>query len=567
MKHATLVLCLAPALAAAAAGALEYPPTPRQEVVDDYHGTRVVDAYRWLEDTDSPQTADWVAAENQLSLPFLAALPAREAYHKRLTELWNYERYGVPVRKKNGALFFTRNDGLQNQAVLYVQDGADGAPRVLLDPNTLSSDGTIAMTQWEVAPDGRHVAYGLATAGSDWTEFHVLDVATGKPGPDVLQRIKFSATSWTQDGLGFFYSRYPDAAKDARGGVFDDLANQKLYYHRLGMQQSEDRLIYQRKDQPKWFLEPQVSDDGRYLFIRIRASSDNRNALYYQDLEAPLQPKLDASVVPLVERIDSEYSPIGNDGPVLYLLTTSKAPRKRIVAVDLRTKRWVTRVPQGADPVETALVAGHQFIVLTMHDAVHRLLRHALDGKAMAPLPMPGVGSVTDTPEAGLFIHGDADSDEFFYSYNDFSHPPQDQRCELAKGTCTPFQPVKLAFNPDDYTTEQVFYKSKDGTRVPLFISYRKGWNRKDGTRPALLYGYGGFDYAQLPSFARVELSVPALAWMEQGGLYAVANLRGGGEYGEGWHKAGTKEKKQNVFDDFIAAGQYLVAQGYTTTS
>jgi prolyl oligopeptidase len=566
MKQAALLLALC-ALGSSAA-AIEYPQTPRREVVDDYHGTKVADPYRWLEDVDADETADWVKAQNKVSLPLLAALPTRETYQKRLTALWSYERYSVPVRKA-GKLFFARNDGLQNQPVLYVQDTAAAPPRALLDPNTLSADGTIALTQWKVAPDGWHVAYGLATAGSDWNEFRVLDVERGKPTDDVLRRIKFSNISWTEDGRGFFYSRYPDPPKDAKGGVFEELANQTLHYHRLGTKQGEDVLVHARPDQPKWQIDGEVSDDGRFVFVKLSAGTDSRNALYYKYLGDPLKPKLDAPLVSLVERIESQYEPIGNEASVIYLLTTHRAPKKRIIAVDLRSpdrKHWVPVVPEGEDAIETALVAGRQFVVLAMHDASDRLRRYALNGNPLPDLKMPGLGSVTETPNEGLFLWGEPESKELFYSYTDFSHPPQNQRCDLARGRCEPFQPVKLAFDPDEYATEQVFFRSKDGTRIPMFVSFKKGWQRKAGPRPTLLYGYGGFEYAQVPSFARVELAVPALAWMEQGGLYAVANLRGGGEYGKAWHEAGIKQRKQNVFDDFIAAAQYLIRQGYTTT-
>jgi prolyl oligopeptidase len=577
-RAATRVLAgaaLAATAAAQAAPAIPaYPQTPRHEVTDTYHGTEVADPYRWLEDTDSSETAAWVKAQNKLSLPFLAALPTRAEYHKRLTELWNFERYGVPTRKA-GKLFYTRNDGLQNQSVLYVKDTDDAAPRVLIDPNKWSSDGTTALVQWEVPEDGKHLAYAVAQAGSDWNEFKVLDVATGKDTGDHLKRIKFSTIEWTRDGRGFFYSRYPDRPKDAKPGaketVFDEIANQKLYYHRLGTAQADDPLVHERPDQPKWSFEAVVSDDGRFLFILARAGTDDRNALYYKYLGDPAEsPKLDAKTVALVERMDSQYRPIGNEGSVVYLLTTSKAPKKRIIAADLRSpdsKHWVSIVPEGEDAIETARVAGRQFIVLSMHDAHHRLQRYTMGGNPLPELKLPGLGSVTSTPVDGLYLSTEESSTELFYSYTDYSHPPQNQRCDLARGKCEPFQPVKLAFNPDDYATEQVFFRSSDGTRVPMFVSYKKGWNRrKDGTRPTILYGYGGFDYAQLPSFARNELAMPALAWMERGGLYAVANLRGGGEYGRAWHEAGKKQRKQNTFDDFINAAHYLIKQGYTTT-
>ncbi len=571
MKHARQMLLgglagLAALGSAAAAAGVIYPPSPRGTVVDNYHGVSVADPYRWLEDTESEETAGWVEAQNELSQPFLANLPARAPFHKRLTELWNYERYSVPLRRA-GRLFYTRNDGLQNQAVLYVQDTLEAAPRVLLDPNRLSRDGTVALTQWKVSPDGAHVAYGLAVAGSDWNEFRVLTVENGKNTGDILTRIKFSNMSWTEDGRGFFYSRYPEAPADAEssagGNVFDELANQKLYYHRLGAKQSDDLLVYERPDQPKWSFGGAVSDDGRFLYIAISSGTDSANALYYKFLGDPLQPRFDGAVTALAERIESLYEPIGNEGSVLYLLTTHKAPRKRIIAVDLRSparQHWVSLIPQGDDVIESAQLAGGQFVVLAMKDASHRLRRYALNGKPLPDIALPGLGSVAA-------IEASPKSTELFYSYTAFSQPPQNRRCDLAQGRCEIFQPLKLAFTPEDYATEQVFYRSKDGTRVPMFLSYKKGVPLKSGPRPTLLYGYGGFEYALTPSFARPELAMPALAWMEQGGLYAVANLRGGGEYGKSWHEAGTRERKQNVFDDFIAAAQFLVKQKYTTVA
>jgi prolyl oligopeptidase len=551
-----MLLTLCAALASLPAAALEYPKTERREVVDDYHGTKVADPYRWLEDTESAETAAWVKAQNKLSLPFLANLPRREEFRKRLTALWDYERYGVP-RRKAGKLFYTRNDGLQNQPVLYVQDAPDADPRVLLDPNALAPDGTVALMQWEVSPDGAHVAYGLQTAGSDWTEVRVLDVERARSTDDVVRHVKFSDLSWTKDSRGFFYSRYPEPPKDAKAGVFGDLANQKLYYHRLGEDQRKDVLIHERPDQPNWFISGSVSDDGRFLFVALAQGTENRNALYYKYLENPLEPKVDAPLVPLVDHLHWLMDPIGNEGSILYLLTTHKAPKKRVIAVDLRapdSKHWVPIVAQSDNPIEDAVMAGREIVVVSLHDATHRLRRYALTGEPLPELKMPGLGSV-----AGL--QGEPGSSELFYSYTDFLQPPQNQRCDLQRNRCETFQPVALAFDPKQYVTEQVFFRSKDGTRVPMFVSRKKDWTKK-GPRPTLLYGYGGFEISMLPGF-----SPPVLAWMEQGGLYALANLRGGGEYGKEWHHAGIKEKKQNVFDDFIAAAEYLSRQGYTTAS
>ena len=567
-----------------AATALEYPETRRVDVVDHYHGINVTDPYRWLENADSEETADWVKSQNKLSLPFLKNLPGRDAYQQRLTQLWNYERYSVPV-KQAGAYFFTRNDGLQNQAVLYVRTQRDAPPRVVLDPNKLSADGTVALTQWEVSPDGQWLAYGVAAAGSDWNEFRVLDVATGKNTGDTLSRIKFSNLSWTKDGKGFFYSRYPPPPIIAQAGVketapatvFDELSNQKLYYHRLGEPQSADRLILERPDQPQWFFSGNVSQDGQFLFISVARGSGNENALYYLYLGDPKAPKLDGKLAALVEGFTASYVPVTNEGSVVYLLTDKSAPRKRIVAVDLRNpspKHWATLIAETGDTIDSALHVNRELVLLYLHDASHRLIRHSLDGQAIGDLPLPELGSVPDLNNVKQ-LKGNRGDSELFYSFTSFNRPPTTYRCELprgpgamtiqqepGRGRCAVFQSPKLAFNPDDFVTTQVFYRSKDGTRVPMFISHKKGLKKSDSA-PVYLFGYGGFEISKLPEFDE-KYGVSNLIWMEQGGIFALANLRGGGEYGQAWHKAGTLERKQNVFDDFIAAGEYLVKSGYT---
>jgi prolyl oligopeptidase len=548
----------------ATATALEYPKTRQADVTDDYHGVSVADPYRWLEDTESRETRNWIRAQNQLSLPFLRKLPERANLHRRLTEVWNHERYGLP-RRVDGRLFYTRNDGLQNQSVLYVKDGPDQAPRVLLDPNRLDAAGTTALTQWKVSPDGQYVAYGLARAGSDWNEFRVLRVDTGTDTGDVLQRIKFSNLSWTKDSKGFFYARYPDPPKSRGGGVFEDLAHQKLYYHRVGTPQREDVLIFERPDEPQWGFDAEVSDDGLFVFIRVWRGASSENALYYKYLRHPETPDLDGPVAALVTGFSASYEPVGNEGSVLYLLTDSRAPRKRIIAVDLRApavEHWVTLVQESDAPIARAVLAGRQFVLVTMQDAADRVRRYSLSGKRLPDFELPGLGALS-RPGGNPQIEGDPRRSELFLSYTSFSRPATNFRCDTDTGRCAEFQPLRLAFNPDDYVTEQVFYRSKDGTRIPMFISYRKGWSRqKDGPRPTLLYGYGGFDIALTP-----EYRAPVLAWMEQGGVFAQANLRGGGEYGKAWHQAGIKTRRQNVFNDFIAAAEYLVKSRYTSTA
>jgi prolyl oligopeptidase len=547
----------------AAAAAPDYPPTLQTEHADDYFGTRVADPYRWLEDVDADATRAWVEAQNALALPLLAALPEREAIRERLQALWNYERYGL-VQKLAGRYFYLRNDGLQNQSVLLVQDAVDARPRVLLDPNLLADDGTVALTQFKVSPDGRWLAYGTAAAGSDWNEFRVRGVADGSDQPEVLRRIKFSSIAWTKDGKGFFYSRYPEPPAGAAPGTFDDLANQALYYHRVGTPQSEDVLVYAVPEEPKWGFGADVTDDGRYLVITIWRGSADEYRIHVRDLGDPQQPTLEAPVLRLVDDFESEYALIGSVGSRLYFRSNAGAERGRIVAADLDAAlpdRWREIVPQQADTLQHALFAGDGIVALTMRDARSRLLRYGLDGKLRGEIALPGLGSVPDLSVGGVQISGAPGDDELFYVFTSFNQPATNYRYDLARRKGAVHQPLKLNFDPADYVTEQVFYASKDGTRVPMFIAYRKGLKRS-GRAPTLLYGYGGFNVSLPPAF-----SVPNLVWMEQGGVYAQANLRGGGEYGKAWHEAGTRERKQNVFDDFIAAAEYLVREKWTAPS
>jgi prolyl oligopeptidase len=535
------------------AAALDYPASPRGDVVDDYHGTKVADPYRWLEDLDSPQTIAWEQAQNALTLPFLAALPEHEPLQKRLTSLWNYERFDVPA-KAAGLYFYARNDGLQNQAVLYVQKGSE-APRELLDPNRLSKDGTVALAEFKPSPDGRWLMYATAAAGSDWNEFHLRDVATGKDSPETLQRIKFSEASWTADSAGFYYSRYPDAPselgdKGSNRAVFDGLANQKLYYHRVGTQQGEDTLVFEEPAQPKWFVGGEVTHDSRYLIITMREGSSDKSRVYVRDLS-----KRPNETLKLVDTFDDAYDFVGSKGSTAFFMTDRNAPRKRIVAVDLAkpgTPEWETVVPQTADTISSAKLVGGKMVVLSLHDAVSRLNTYSLEGKPAGELKLPGLGAVAET------LQGSEDDSELLFGYSSFNQPQTPYRADLKTNKVEAFRTLRLAFDPKEYVTEQVFYPSKDGTKIPMFISYKKGMKRNSRAR-AWLHGYGGFDIAKTPAF-----DVSALAWMERGGIFAVANLRGGGEYGEDWHLAGTKERKQNVFDDFVAAAEYLVKKEYT---
>jgi prolyl oligopeptidase len=540
------------AMTGAPAQDLTYPPAHKGDVVDDYHGTTVADPYRWLEDPDAPESRAWIEAENRLTEGYLAQIPARARIRERLTQLWNYARYGAPFHKASRYFFF-KNDGLQNQAVLYKQESLTGAPAVLLDPNLLASDGTVALSTLAVSEDGRLLAYGTSASGSDWEEFRVRDVATGADLPDHLRWIKFSGASWTKEGAGFFYSRYPEPGDKA---LTDVNRFQRLYYHRLGTDQAQDVLVYERPDQPDWGMNATVTDDGRYAVLHIWLGTDRRNRVYYLDLKDAKHPRIKGEVVRLLDDFDASYNFIGNDGPVFYFLTDLEAPRKRVIAIDSRhpeRARWRELIPQTADVLDGVAIIHDVFVANYMHDASSRLRLYGRDGHPLADVALPTLGTVTS-------ISGERRDAEMFYAFTSFLYPTTIFRYDFATGATSVFKAPVIDFDPSGYETKQVFYTSKDGTRVPMFITQRKGV-ALDGSHPTYLYGYGGFDISLTPSF-----SVATLVWLELGGIYAVPNLRGGGEYGEEWHQAGMLAHKQNVFDDFIAAAEYLIAQGYTST-
>jgi len=539
---------------AAPAGAqtLQYPAARKSDVVDDYHGTRVPDPYRWLEDPDSPESRAWIEAQNRLTAAYLAEIPARRAIRERLTKLWNYPKYGTPFRKGRRYFFF-KNDGLQNQSVLYKQASLTADPETLLDPNLLSEDGTVALSTLAVSDDGRLLAYGTSASGSDWEEFRVRDIATGQDRTDHLKWIKFSGASWSKDGVGFFYSRYPEPTDKA---LTDVNRFQRLYYHRLGADQAQDVLVYERPDQPDWGMNAEVTDDGRYAVLQVWLGTDRRNRVYYLDLKDAKRPKVTGDVVRLLDDFDASYAFVGNDGPVFYFLTDLDAPRKRVIAIDTRHPERARRreiIPQGPDVLDGVQIIHDTFVANYMHDASSRLRLFALDGRFVKDLPLPTLGSIGG-------ISGERRDDEMFYAFTSFLYPTTIFRYDFKSGVTSTFKAPAIDFDPSGYETKQVFYTSKDGTRVPMFITHKKGL-RLDGSNPTYLYGYGGFNISLTPSF-----SVAMLAWLEMGGVYAVPNLRGGGEYGEEWHQAGMHDKKQNVFDDFIAAAEYLIAQGYTST-
>ena len=535
------------------AGMLGYPPAERAATVDTYGTVKVPAPYQWMETLDSPGVARWVAAENALTARYLAAIPLRAWIKQRLTTLWNYPKVGVPTLK-GGKLFFGKNSGLQNQSVLYVQDGLHGKPRELLDPNTLSRDGSIALLDDQPSPDGRYLAYGLSQGGSDWETLHVRDVASGRDLTDEVHWVKFSGIAWTRDDKGFFYSRYPAPPKGQ--AISDRVRDQALYYHVLGTPQSADRRIYARPDLPEWIIGGSVSHDGRYLFVYLVNGTSTHNELYVADLGDPAHPDVGAPLKPLFTGNDAGYTPVGNLGDTVYLLTTRDAPRGRIVAFRLDQPApayWRSVVPQGRDVIQGALLAGGDVVVERLVDVKSEVSLSSPDGKLKGTLPLPGIGSV-----GGL--SGQADSPQLFYAFTSFLYPTSVYRYDVATASNHVFFKPQLSFDPSRFETRQVFYRSKDGTRIPMFITARKGL-KLDGRNPTLLYAYGGFDISVTPGYSPL---VPV--WLEMGGVYAVANLRGGGEYGEAWHHAGMLGNKQNVFDDFAWAAKYLIREKITAT-
>jgi prolyl oligopeptidase len=527
---------------------LAYPKAKTVDQVDDYHGTKVADPYRWLEDTDSADTHAWVEAENKLTFSYLDKIPYRSAIRERLLKLWNYERFTVP-EQHGGRYFYQHNDGLQNQNVLLVAESLNAEPRVLLDPNTLSSDGTVALAGEAVSDDGKRMAYGTAASGSDWTEWHVRDVDTGKDLDDDIKWVKFSGASWTKDGKGFFYSRYdePKEGTAMRGVNYF----QKLYYHVVGTAQADDKLVYDRPDNKELGFGGGVTDDGRYLVINVWQGTSPKNRLYYKDLTQP-----DSQVIKLLDDFDAQYQFIDNDGPVFWIQTDLDAPRGRLIAIDTRhpeKANWKTIVPQGADKLESAGTVNNQFLLGYLKDARTEVRVHDLSGKMLHIVDLPGIGTASG-------FGGKRSDKETFYSFTSFTSPTTIYRYDPQSAKSAVFKQPKVDVDQAKFETKQVFYHSKDGTRVPMFLTYKKGL-KLDGQNPTLLYAYGGFDISLTPAF-----SVSNLVWLEMGGIYAQANLRGGGEYGEDWHLAGTMGKKQNVFDDFIAAAEWLISNKYTST-
>ncbi len=510
----------------------------------------MADPYRWLEDDRSAETEAWVQEQNRLTFGWLEQVPERDSIRKRVTELWDHERFGLPSREGPWTVY-SRNDGLQNQAVVYRAEDLDAPPEVLLDPNTLSEDGTVALADGGTAfsEDGRHLAWATASGGSDWRTWRVREVATGRDLPDVVSWSKFSGAAWKKDGSGFYYSRYAEPEKGAElTGVNK---NQRVHFHRLGTPQGDDELVYERPDQPDWGLGADVTDDGRFLLIYQTEGTDPKNRIFLRDLEDPA-----GEIAPFLDAFDAEYGVVGNDGDVFYVRTNNGAGRHRLVAIDRRRSApedWKTLIPEDPDQAVLSSVSmiGDRLVVVWEKDAHHLLRVHAMDGRLEHDVALPGLGSVG--------VSGQRRDREFFYAYTSWAWPTTLHRCDPATGESTLFREPKVDFDPREFEAHQVFYPSKDGTRVPMFLVHRKGLET-DGTNPTILYGYGGFNISLTPAF-----SLAIVTWLEMGGIWAVANLRGGGEYGKEWHDAGRLGNKQNTFDDFVAAAEYLIEERYTS--
>jgi prolyl oligopeptidase len=526
-----------------------YPETDTVDHTDEYFGNKVADPFRWLEQDvrNSSQVRAWVDEQNSVSLKYLEGLPGRGAIEERLSTLWDYEKRGVPF-SVGGRWFYFRNDGLQNHAVMYTGDSAEGPWKVLFDPNAWSEDGTVALGGVEFSGDGRYAAYAVQHAGSDWRTWRVRDVASGQDLADELRYLKFTSVSWDKSGRGFFYSKFPDPAE---GDEYTSLnLENKVMYHRLGTPQEDDVVVYWRPEQPTWNYWAQVSEDGRYLIILISVGTDDRFRVYVRDLDHPY-----AAPVALIDDFEHSYDYIENDGPVFYMRTNHNAPRGRIVAIDLRRpapSQWREIVPEAEGVLQGVNMLDNLFVCDYLVDVKSQVQMFAVDGRHVRTVDLPGVGT------AGGFMGSRSDTTTYF-TFSSFAIPPSIYRYDMISGETTlHFQP-ELDFDPTAYVTEQVFYSSKDGTRVPMFVTRRRD-SALDGTHPTILYGYGGFNISLEPGFR-----VSRVAWLEMGGIYAVANLRGGGEYGREWHEAGKKMNKQNVFDDFIAAAEFLIDQGYTS--
>lgn len=526
---------------------MNFPTTHRDETVEDYHGTQVADPYRWLEDEKSAQTQSWVEQQHALARAYLDKLPALEQIKARYIELYNYPKFSAP-QKKGERYYFSKNSGLQNQGVLYMQSSLEAEERVVLDPNELSTDGTVSLTNQAFSHDGTLLAYGTSSSGSDWQEIHIRQVDSGVDFDEVIHWCKFSGIAWKHDNSGFFYNRLPEPGTVAEE---DQSKFSKVYWHALNTPQSDDQLVFERPEAKELSFTPFITDDGKYLFLSVWNGTEPRNRLYYREVESS------SPFIRLLDEADASYDLIGNDGPIFYIQTNLNAPKGRIIAIDSANparENWRELIAEQDDVIAFAQIVNQQFVIAYMHDAHHEIKLYSKDGSLQQQLALPTLGSVID-------LSGEPDGDELFITFTSFLFPSTVFRYDFICNTLYPLRQSQINFDASAYETTQVFYSSKDGTRVPMFLTHKKGLVL-DGNNPVLIYGYGGFDISLTPTFG-----ITPLVWVEHGGIYAVANLRGGSEYGEQWHEAGMLEKKQNVFDDFIAAAEWLVENNYTQTS
>ena len=550
-----------------AQSSIKYPQPRKGDVVDDYFGTKVADPYRWMEDLNAAEVKQWVDAENAVTFKYLDALPVRDALKKRITDLYNYPRVTIPYFQGRH-WFYQRNTGLQRQSVVFTRETLTGPETVAIDPNQLSPDGSVALSSFDPAPDGLHFAYGQAEGGSDWSTYYVRELASGKQLPDVIRWVKFSSIAWTKDGKGFFYGRYPEppAGKMLEAAVKD----KKIYYHLLGTAQSADRLIYERPEEPMLFLDADVDETGRYVWFVTNKGTSNKNELFVKDLVDPLAPKIDAPVRTLYAGHTAAYEPLGVVAGTLYMRTDRDAPNGKVVAVGIDPSTssgssraqsrddkpdvatWKSIVSESKNAIESAHLIAGKLAVNALVDVASEVKLYNLDGTAAGSITPPGLGTINGP--VGRF-----DRQDVFYSFTSPLYPNTVFRFDPATGASTPVERPTMTFDPAAFTTERVFATSKDGTRVPMFITHRKDL-KKDGTNPTMLYGYGGFDIATLPTY---RSDVPA--WLERGGVWVTTNMRGGSEYGEAWHHAGMFEQKQHVYDDFIAAAEYLLKEKYAS--
>ncbi|NIM20188.1 MAG: prolyl oligopeptidase family serine peptidase [Candidatus Latescibacteria bacterium] len=530
----------------AAAKKYKYPKAHKVDVVDDFHGTKVADPYRWLEDPDAEETIKWVEAQNELFYKYIDT-PSREKIKKRIEDIWNYPKYTLPY-KKGDRYFFSKNDGLQNQYVYYMQESLDSEPKVVIDPNTLSEDGTIALRSRSLSEDAALLAYGLSSKGSDWQDVRIRKVDSGEDYGDLLKWTKFTSIAWKHDNSGFYYNRFPDPSTLPDE---DHTKYNRVYWHKLGTPQLEDKLVYGPEEQKELGFYPDITDDGKYLLLHVWHGTDDRNGIYYRPVAS------DGEFIRLMEVGEAEFDPIDNVGSVFYFETNLDAPRGRVIAVDVENagrENWKEIIPQVDDVIDFVTMVNDQLVIAYSRDAHHVLKIFDRKGKFIREIELPTIGAIYG-------ISGRREDTEMFFSFTSFVYPSTAFRYDFKKDKVTVFRKPEVAFDPTQYETKQVFYSSKDGTRVPMFITHKKNL-KLNGDNPTILYGYGGFNVSLMPYF-----SITRLIWMENGGVYAIANLRGGSEYGEEWHQAGMMEKRQNVFDDFIAAAEWLIDNDYSNSS